>query len=598
MTLLHSLQAGAAWVRWREADGRRSPYVPLVQGQALLHAGGMGTVDWGAIVHNTACRWITVAAPQPMQSPLACHRLLRAVPSLAPHHALTREVWRAMLNHTREWMTNPGARYPPGLVLGQLTAPTPGVRHVLHRASALTEQLTDEVLDLALEALRVLYPQAQIPPAGTSNRLGRLGLQRCVEAAHPGGVVELWLTLHNQCPAQGHWYLHQLLFLPWTAPEHRRQNPYHTHPERLGVHNFPQPAMPALPPWQSPEALQQGPPRGTATTVQQRGSSNADGAEPDCTNCGAVAWTAACRHLARDTTGLKHNRPADRKALASAVAAVTMGPVAAWPAQLLPHVPCRDTRPRQPAATHTPTAPLTAEQLYVVTAALLADGGESFVHHHGPAQIAGSIQGPRRDAPHPWHAMLRERTRVGDAGDGAPPPGPQQGQALVLQAAGYQAILHGHAGGYRSHILAGGRWTVWHGTARQGALPPQPQVNWQQGPTQAYYMTADPWPLAVLLHTVSAPNKRQEPEWSSPPPLVWSPDQEEHLRAALQGDAIRATDVRDLHVGSITHARPVATLAVAQRRQQNPQWVVCMFSPADAHIAVCDPESAWQTALA
>ena len=37
------------------------------------------------------------------------------------------------------------------------------------------------------------------------------------------------------------------------------------------------------------------------------------------------------------------------------------------------------------------------------------------------------------------------------------------------------------------------------------------------------------------------------------------------------------------------HARPAATLAVAQRGQQNPQWVVCMFSPADAHIVVCDP---------
>ena len=33
-----------------------------------------------------------------------------------------------------------------------------------------------------------------------------------------------------------------------------------------------------------------------------------------------------------------------------------------------------------------------------------------------------------------------------------------------------------------------------------------------------------------------------------------------------------------------------ATLTVAQRGQQNPQWVLCMFSPADAHIAVCYPE--------
>ena len=103
-------------------------------------------------------------------------------------------------------------------------------------------------------------------------------------------------------------------------------------------------------------------------------------------------------------------------------------------------------------------------------------------------------------------------------------------------------------------------------------------------------MTADPWPLAVLLHTVSAPNKRQEPGWANPPALVWGPDQEEHLRAAWQGDAIRATDIPDLHAGPNTHARPAATLAVAQRGQQNPQWVVCMCSPADAHIVVCDPE--------
>ena len=93
-----------------------------------------------------------------------------------------------MLSHHREWMINPGARYLLGSVVEQLTAPTPGVRHALHRAFALTEKLNDEVLDLALEPLRVLYLQTHIPPAGTSNRLGRLGLQRRVEAARPGGV--------------------------------------------------------------------------------------------------------------------------------------------------------------------------------------------------------------------------------------------------------------------------------------------------------------------------------------------------------------------------------------------------------------------------
>ena len=252
VALLRSLQAGAAWVRWREEGGRPSPYFPLVQGQALLEAEDMGTVEWGAILPGMASRWIAAAAPQPMRSPPACHRLLQAVPSLAPQHALTRDVWGAMLGHTREWLTNRGARYPPRPVLEQLTAPTPGVRHALHRASALTKQLTDEVLDLALEPLRVLYPQTHIPPAGTSNRLGRLGLQRHVEAAHPGGVVEQCLTLRNPSTAQGHWYLHQLLLLPRAAPEHCRQNPYHTHPERRGAQSFPQPAPPALSPEQGP----------------------------------------------------------------------------------------------------------------------------------------------------------------------------------------------------------------------------------------------------------------------------------------------------------------------------------------------------------
>ena len=204
VALLRSLQAGAAWVRWKEGEGRSSPYFPLVQGQALLHAEGMGTVEWGAIVPRTACRWIRAAAAQPMRSPLACHRLLRMVPSLAPQHAFTRDVWKAILSRTREWLTNPGARYLPGPVLEQLTAPTPGVCHALHRASALTEQLNDEVLDLALEPLPVLYPQTHIPPAGTSNRLGRLGLQCRVKAAHPGGVVEQWLTLRNPSSAEGH----------------------------------------------------------------------------------------------------------------------------------------------------------------------------------------------------------------------------------------------------------------------------------------------------------------------------------------------------------------------------------------------------------
>ena len=416
-----------------------------------------------------------------------------------------------MLSHPSEWMMNSVARYPPGPVLVQLTAATPGVRPALHRTSALTEQLTDEVLDLALEPLLVLYPQNHIPPAGTSNRLGRLGLQRRVEAAHPGGMVEQWLTLHNPSTAQGHWYLHQLLFLPRPAPVAPPAEPVPQRTQsawaRRAFRSRPRPPSRPTRAWRhcSRAPCSTRPPR-FSKEEQQRGQSLAGPHKLP-----VVAWTAACRHLARDNTRIRQYRPADRTALASTFAAVTMGPVAAWPAQLLPHVPSHDTQSRQPAATQTPTAPLTAEELYPVAAALLADGRESFVHHHGPAQIAGSIQGPQRNAPHPWHATVRKRTRVRDAGGGTPPPRPQQGEALVLQAAGYQAILHGHAGGYWSHILARGCLTVLHGTARQGALPPH--VDWRQEPTQAYYMTADPWPLAVLLHTISAPNRRQEPGW-------------------------------------------------------------------------------------
>ena len=380
--------------------------------------------------------------------------------------------------------------------------------------------------------------------------------------------MEHWLTLRNPSTAQGHFYLHQLLFLAQTAPEHRRQNPYHKHPERLGVQSFPQPAPPALPlsrarrrcnrapRWTRPPRYRKGEaaawkgPNGTAKTTDQWPGRRPAGASPGIPR-GA------------DNTGQKTARHCRLRSRPS--------PWDPWRRGQRNCCPTSPAETRDPAAGRNAHADGTLHGGAALGRHSGATGRESFVYHHGPAQIAGSIQGPQRDAPHPWHATLRERTRVRDAGGGAPPPGPQQGEALLLQAAGYQAILPGHARGYRSHILAGGRWTVWHGTARQGAFPPQRHVDWQQGPTKAYYMTADPWLLAVLLHTVSAPNKRQEPGWATSPALVWSPDEEGHLRGAWHGDAIRDTDVTDLHVGPITHARPAATLAVAQQEQQNPQ---------------------------
>ena len=60
----------------------------------------------------------------------------------------------------------------------------------------------------------------------------------------------------------------------------------------------------------------------------------------------------------------------------------------------------------------------------------------------------------------------------------------------MLQVAGYQAILHGLARGYQSHILADGKWTIWHTNARQTAF--SPHTDWWEAPTQACYMTADP----------------------------------------------------------------------------------------------------------
>ena len=583
VALLRSLQAGAAWVRWKEGKGRSSPYFPLVQGQALLHAEGMGTVEWGVQVDHsgrpTAHAMAAGVSPPPTDGPLFGPPTRfyegRVEGHTEPHQGVANE---------------PGCTVPAGA--GARTAHGPHTRGPPRPAQgvgshgAAQRRSAGPGAGAAAGALPANphptrgHVQPPRPPGVAAPRPGRA-------PRRPGGTVaNAPQPVHRGRP-----------LVPTPTPPPTTGSPG-TLPAKPVPHapgaprsaGLPAAIPPALLSGQDPEALQQGPPLDTATTVQQRGRDGADGAEQDVRNCGAVAWMAGCRHLARDTTGLRQYRSTDRTALASAVAAVTMGPVAAWPAQLLPHVPCRDTQPRPPAATHAPTAPLTAEQLYVVAAALLADGGESFVHHHAPPQIAGSIQGPQRDAPDPWHATLRRRTRVWDAGDGTPPPGPKQGEALVLQMAGYQAILHGHAGGYRSHVLTGGRWTVWHSTARQGAFPTLPHVDWQQGPTQAYYMSADPWPLAVLLHTVSAPNKRQEPGWVNPPALVWSPDQEERLRAAWQGDAIRSTDVPDLQAGPITHARPAATLAVAQRGQQNPQLVVCMFSPADAHIVVCDPE--------
>ena len=112
----------------RKEAGARAPISPWSRARrcSTLRA-------WGPWNGGRSCPARRAGGSQrPPHSP--CDRR----PSLAPQHAFTRDMWKAILSHTREWLTNPGARYPPGPVLEQLTAPTPGVRHALHRASALT----------------------------------------------------------------------------------------------------------------------------------------------------------------------------------------------------------------------------------------------------------------------------------------------------------------------------------------------------------------------------------------------------------------------------------------------------------------------------
>ena len=131
-SLLHSLQARAARVRWKE-NLRPGPYFSMVHGQAILHTEGMGAVDWGAMVPETACLWATASALQPVRAPPTCHRLLRTVPSFTTRHAHSREMWWAMLDHVKDWMTAPGTRCRRGPVVERLTAPRPSVCHSLHR---------------------------------------------------------------------------------------------------------------------------------------------------------------------------------------------------------------------------------------------------------------------------------------------------------------------------------------------------------------------------------------------------------------------------------------------------------------------------------
>ena len=125
----------------------------------------------------------------------------------------------------------------------------------------------------------------------------------------------------------------------------------------------------------------------------------------------------------------------------------------------------------------------------------------------------------------------------------------------------------------------GGRWAVWHSTARQGAFPPLSHVDWATGAHPGLLHVGGPLATGGPAAHGQRPQQEAGTGVGQPPRTGVEPRPGGASTAAWQGDAIRATDVPDLHAGPITHARPAATLAVAQRGQQNPQWVVCMFSP-------------------
>ena len=140
----------------------------------MLHTVDMGTMQWGTMVPDTAERWVMAALQLPLRMSLACQRLLRTVPPMAPRQALTWDVWRTFPDNPIDRLVASGTRCPACPILEQLTAPTLGNWHALQQMSATTGGAalqTVEALDLALEPLWLLLQQAHIPQAGISNQL-------------------------------------------------------------------------------------------------------------------------------------------------------------------------------------------------------------------------------------------------------------------------------------------------------------------------------------------------------------------------------------------------------------------------------------------
>ena len=99
---------------------RRAPEPVFPPGQALLHAEGVGgnRTRHGVQVDKSD-RPATHAVATGVPAPPTDGSFLGA--PQRPH----KEGWRAMLSHHRQWMTELGARCPPGPMLQNLTAPTP-----------------------------------------------------------------------------------------------------------------------------------------------------------------------------------------------------------------------------------------------------------------------------------------------------------------------------------------------------------------------------------------------------------------------------------------------------------------------------------------
>ena len=160
------------------------------------------------------------------------------------------------------------------------------------------------------------------------------------------------------------------------------------------------------------------------------------------------------------------------------------------------------------------------------------------------------------------------------------PPRPKQGEALRVQAAGHQAIPNGFAGGYRSHILVVGKWTIWRSSARQAAFPPhtgllhdgQPLAT---GVLDAHHMCPH-HAAATGVHKPSRLDLMPQPDRSRCMPRRGvMPSEQRTSRTSKRGQGC---------MPGRHHPRPGTTSAV------EPELDCVHVQPSRARIVICTPE--------